>query len=202
MVEVRDSRSLRSSSVGDHLGPEENILGPLQVAVVELANELLARRRRQVLRVLILVADLDALDVMPSGLRGAVDRPLDTVGAVADDRRKCPRDTVVVLAQPPLVLFGLDSGLQRGDHVADRHDSLLSSSLRTAGMTAVWNRSIVSTMLPSDATGYTRSWPIPLRASRATPCATWSADPASVTASTKVAGTSGATFTRGATSCV
>src|SRR6266545_5308855 len=119
-----DRRSIRLLMLGlqsvagsrfDRLRPEEDVLRPLQVVLVELAEQLLSRRRGEVLLVLLDVADLDALDVVPARVLGAVDRPLDPVRLVADDARQRLRHLVVVLAQPLLIRGGIDSVLQRRD---------------------------------------------------------------------------------------
>src|SRR3989338_5866811 len=107
----------------DRLGPEKDVLGAIQIVLVELADQLLAGRRREILRVLVGVADLDPLDVAPARVGGAVDRPLDAVGAVADDARQGPGHAVVVLAEPPLVVLVPDARLQGRDDVTHAHRS-------------------------------------------------------------------------------
>src|SRR5213594_4699278 len=89
--------------------------------LVELAEQLLSRRRGEVLLVLVDVADLDALDVVPARVLGPVDRSLDPVRRVAEDARQRLRHPVVVLAQPLLVGRGVDPFLQRRDHVPHLH---------------------------------------------------------------------------------
>src|SRR5262245_26939129 len=112
---------VRASSVRDLFGPEKDVLRPLQVRAVELPHQLLPRGRRDVLLVLVHVADLDALDVAPAGGLGPVDRALDAVGAVAHDAGQRPRHLVVVLHQPALVVLARDARLERSDHIAYRH---------------------------------------------------------------------------------
>src|SRR5712692_8611033 len=125
-----DRRSIRLLMLGllrasglliDRLRPEEDILRPLQVVLVELVEQLLSRRRGEVLLVLLGVADLDPLDVVPARVLGPVDRPLDPVRRVADDARQRLRHPVVVLAQPLLVGGGVDPLLQGRDHVPHLH---------------------------------------------------------------------------------
>src|SRR6266508_3377346 len=128
-----DRRSIRLLMLGllpasglliDRLRPEEDVLRPLQVVLVELADQLLPGRRGEVLLVLLGVADLDPLDVVPARVLGTVDRPLDPVRLVADDARQRLRHLVVVLAQPLLIRGGIDSVLQRRDHVPHLHRTL------------------------------------------------------------------------------
>src|SRR3990172_3099799 len=132
-----DRRSIRLLMLGllfasglliDRLRPEEDVLWPLQVVAVELADQLLPRRRGEVLLVLLGVADLDPLDVVPARVLGAVDRPLDTVRLVADDAGQRLRHLVVVLAQPRLIGGGVRPLLQRRDHVSHLHRALPSLS--------------------------------------------------------------------------
>src|SRR5439155_1635558 len=62
-----DRRSMltRASLVFDRFGGEEDGLGAVAIVLVQLADQLLPHRRRDVLLVLTHVADLDALDVAP-----------------------------------------------------------------------------------------------------------------------------------------
>src|SRR6478752_1440414 len=108
-------------SVRDLFGPEKDVLRALQVRAVELPHQLLPRGRRDVLLVLLRVADLDPLDVVPARGLGPVDRALDTVGAIAHDAGQRPRHLVVVVHEPALVVLGLHARLERGDHIAYRH---------------------------------------------------------------------------------
>src|SRR5215470_3129438 len=110
-------------SVRNRLGPEEDVLRALEIGVVELADELLARRRGEVLGVLLLVVNLDAFDVVPPRRLGTGDGTLDAMRAIADDRRQRLGHPVVVLAQPALVVLRPHSRLQRRDHVPHRHRS-------------------------------------------------------------------------------
>src|SRR3990167_382768 len=132
-----DRRSIRLLMLGlllasglliDRLRPEEDVLWPLQVVAVELADQLLPRRRGEVLLVLLGVADLDPLDVVPARVLGAVDRPFDTVRRVADDAGQCLCHLVVVFAQPLLIGGGVGPLLQRRDHVPHLHRTLPSLS--------------------------------------------------------------------------
>src|SRR5262249_47607779 len=128
-----DRRSIRllmlgvllvSGSFRNRLGPEEDVLRPLEVVLVELAQQLLPCRRGEVLLVLIDVLDLDPLDVVPARALGAVDGPLDPMRRVALDAGQRIRHAVVVLAQPLLVGSGVDALLERRDHVPHLHRGL------------------------------------------------------------------------------
>src|SRR5437016_8336604 len=119
-----DRRSMltRASLVFDRFGGEEDGLGAVAVVLVQLADQLLPRRRRDVLLVLTHVADLDALDVAPRRAGGrVVDGPLDAERPVADNARQRLGHPIVVLTQPRFVRGRLHAGLQRVDHEADRH---------------------------------------------------------------------------------
>src|SRR5437762_2482961 len=119
-----DRRSMltRASLVFDRFGGEEDGLGAVAIVLVQLADQLLPHRRRDVLLVLTHVADLNALDVAPRRPGGrVVDRPLDAERPVADDARQRLGHSIVVLAQPLFVRGWLHAGLQRVDHEADRH---------------------------------------------------------------------------------
>src|SRR5438034_8427585 len=109
----------------DRLWREEDVPGAVEVPLVELADQLLAGRRREVLGVLVDVADLDPLDVIPARVGRAVDGPLDAVGAVADDAGQGLGHAVVVLTQPLLVVLGPDVRLQGRDDVSHGHRRLL-----------------------------------------------------------------------------
>src|SRR6185503_19086092 len=122
------SAHVRLPSVRDLFGPEKDVLRPIEVGVVELANQLLACRGRHVPLVLLDVADLDPLDVAPARRLGAGDRPFDAMRAVARDAGQRPRHSVVVLDQPLLVVLALDARLERRDHVPNRHVSVLPKS--------------------------------------------------------------------------
>src|SRR5499425_3647889 len=128
-----DRRSIRllmlgvllvSGSFRNRLGPEEDVLRPLEVVLVELAQQLLSRRRGEVLLVLIDVADLDPLDVVPARALGAVDGSLDAMRGVALDAGQRLCHTVVVLAEPLLVSGRVDARLERRDHVPHLHRGL------------------------------------------------------------------------------
>src|SRR5262249_4652574 len=86
--------------VVDRFRQEEDVLRPLEVALVELADQLLSRRGGEVLLILLGVANLDPLDVVPARILGPVDGPLDPVGGVARDARQGLRHLVIVLAHP------------------------------------------------------------------------------------------------------
>src|SRR5439155_11105933 len=119
-----DRRSMLTcaSLIFDRFGGEEDGLGAVAVALVQLADQLLPRRRRDVLLVLTHAADLDALDVAPRRPGGrVVDGSLDAERPVADDARQRLGHPIVVLAQPRFVRGRLHAGLQRVDHEADRH---------------------------------------------------------------------------------
>src|SRR2546427_6640307 len=128
-----DRRSIRllmlgllraSGSLIDRLRPEEDILRPLQIVLVELVDQLLPRRRGEVLLVLLGVANLDPLDVVPARVLGPVDGSLDPVRRVADDAGQRLRHLVVVLAQPLLIGGGVNPLLQRRDHIPHFHRTL------------------------------------------------------------------------------
>src|SRR5262249_19819843 len=122
--------SLVSGSFRNRLGPEEDVLRPLEIVLVELTQQLLSRRRGEGLLVLIDVADLDPLDVVPARALGAVDGSLDAMRSVADDTGQRFCHPVVVLAEPLLVRSGVDTLLERRDHVPHLHRGLPSISRR------------------------------------------------------------------------
>src|SRR5215472_5676387 len=119
----RAMRVSSSRSFIDRLRPKEDVLRPLQVIVVELADQLLPGWRGDVLLVLLDVTHLDLLDVVPARALGAGDRSFDPMRRVADDARQRLRHLVIVLAQPLLVGGGIDASLERRDHVPHLHRS-------------------------------------------------------------------------------
>src|SRR6266478_6776232 len=120
-VTRKSRRFMSAPSVRDLFGPEKDVLRPLQIVPVELAHQLLARGGRDVPLILVHVTDLDPLDVAPARRLGAVDGPLDAMGAIAHDAGQRSRHHVVVLPQPALVVLALDARLERRDHVPYRH---------------------------------------------------------------------------------
>src|SRR4030095_13056617 len=95
---------------------------------------------------------------MPARIGSPVDGPLYPVRGVAHDARQALRHLVVVLAHPLLIGRGIHAFLQCRDHVPQFHRILPhppASSERTRGMTAFWRRSMVVSIRPSRATGYT-----------------------------------------------
>src|SRR6185295_871494 len=109
--------------------------------------------------------------------------PRLVLGGLRADRRP-----VAKLEGRPRRSLGEEASKRAVHHHRDRH----WPAARTRGITSAWNRSIVCSMRPSGATGYIISWVAPSRARRTTPAATSSGGPASVTASTKLSGTSAA----------
>src|SRR5215471_11331934 len=108
----------------DGFRQEEDVLRPLEIALVELADQLLPRRRGEVLLILLGVANLDPLDVVPARILGPVNGALDPVRGVARDARQTLGHLVVVLAHPLLVGRGVHPLLQRRDHVPHFHRRL------------------------------------------------------------------------------
>src|SRR5215468_4241334 len=107
------SRVCVSGLLVDGFRQEEDVLRPLEVALVELADQLLPRRRGEVLLILLGVANLDPLDVVPARILGPIDRSLDPMRRVAHDARQPLRHLVVVLAHPLLIGRGIHALLQR-----------------------------------------------------------------------------------------
>src|SRR5215469_11407520 len=108
----------------DGFRQEEDVLRPLEIALVELADQLLPRRRGEVFLILLGVANLDPLDVVPARILGPVNGALDPVRGVARDARQTLGHLVVVLAHPLLVGRGIHPLLQRRDHVPHFHRRL------------------------------------------------------------------------------
>src|SRR5215472_8242078 len=138
----RAMRVSSSRSFIDRLRPKEDVLRPLQVIVVELADQLLPGWRGDVLLVLLDVTHLDLLDVVPARALGAGDRSFDPMRRVADDARQRLRHLVIVLAQPLLVDGGIDASLERRGAAqpaaTGSKQSSISPSSRTRSCPQAW----------------------------------------------------------------
>src|SRR5215470_7981832 len=141
----------------DRFRQEEDVLRPLEVAFVKLADQLLPRRGGEVLLILLGVVDLDPLDVVPARILGPIDGPLDPVRGVARDARQGLRHLVIVLAYPLLVGGRIHSLLQRRDHIPHFHCTLPhppATGSKQSSRSPSWRTRFFSQAAPLTATNH------------------------------------------------